>query len=288
MLGEVLFGGGAQGSGAIAENCDGVNELSMASPLPRATRLPLGASLVEVSRLCLGLGSSGCGSTSMQGRLPPAEVADFLVHAFERGVTWWDTSDDYGSQPHVRAACARVGRSRVQITTKSHAPDAATLRSSLDASLRELGTDYVDIFLLHEVDSPHDLVRRDSAIHALTDLRKEGRARLVGLSTHNIDVLERVAGDARFDVVLTNYNMAGVHMDADHGDYARALQRAFEAGQGVAVMKTLGEGILAPRYSEAVRHNLALDFVHGVLVGVKSLEETRRACDEWEEFLDGP
>lgn len=224
----------------------------------------------------------------MQGRLPLERVADFLVAAFERGVTWWDTSDDYGSQPHVRAACARVGRARVQITTKSHAADAQTLMASLDANLRELGTDYVDVFLLHEIDSPEDLARRASAVDALRRLQATGRARLVGLSTHNIDVLEMAAGDPRFDVLLTNYNVAGVHMDAGHDDYARALRRAFDAGQGTAVMKTLGEGVLAPRYSEAVCHNLALDFVHGVLIGVKSLEETRRACDEWEEFRNKP
>lgn len=224
----------------------------------------------------------------MQGRLSHDRVADFLEAAFERGVTWWDTSDDYGSQPHVRAACARIGRERVQITTKSHAADEPTLTASLDASLRQLGTDYVDVFLLHEIDSPDELARRASAVDGLGRLRASGRARLVGLSTHSIDVLEMVAGDLRFDVLLTNYNVAGVHMDADPRDYARALRRAFEAGQGVAVMKTLGEGVLAPRYSEAVRHNLALDFVHGVLIGVTSLEETRRACDEWKEFRERP
>lgn len=224
----------------------------------------------------------------MQGRQPVERVAAFLEAAFARGITWWDTSDDYGSQPHVREACARVGREQVQITTKSHAADGDTLRASLARSLRELGTSYVDVFLLHEVDSLDDLAARAGAVAALGHLRAEGRARLVGLSTHSIDVLEQVAGDRRFDVLLTNFNVAGVHMDADHRDYERALRRAADAGQGTAVMKTLGEGVLVSRYDEAIRHNLGLDFVHGVLVGVTSLEEAMRAADAWRDFLDAP
>lgn len=247
----------------------------------RSRRVRLGDTGVEVSRLCFGLGSSGCGSTSKQGRLPHPEVAQFVGHAVERGVTWFDTSDDYGSEPHLRAALADLARHRVQITTKSHAVDGDALEASLRGSLARLGTDYVDVFLLHEVDSLDDLARRDAALTHLERLRSGGQVRAVGLSTHNIDVLEQVAGDRRLDVLLTNFNVAGVHMDADIADYATALRRAYAARQGVAVMKTLGEGVLAARYGEALRHNLSLDFVHGVLVGVCSRHEVDAACDVW-------
>ena len=255
-----------------------------AIPDVRASRLELGRTGVDVSRLCLGLGSSGNGSTSMQGRLPHAEVAAFLLAAYAEGVTWWDTSDDYGSHPHIREALRHVGRDRIQITTKSHAADGVTLRHSLASSLRELGTPYVDVFLLHEIDSPEDLERRACAIEELRVLKHEGLVRAVGLSTHNIDALEVAAEDPRFDVLMTNYNVATVHMDADPVDYARALRRAVRCGQGVALMKTLGEGVLADRYDEAVLHNLSLPFAHGVLLGIRSLEETVRACGVWRRF----
>lgn len=251
----------------------------------RASRVRLGLGGVEASRLCLGLGSSGCGGTSMQGKRPPSEVAEFLVAAFEQGVTWWDTSDDYGTHPHVRTALCHVPAERVQITTKSHAADAAALRKSLESSLRAIGRDYVDVFLLHEVDSLDDMVSRSAAAEALVRLRQEGKARMVGLSTHNIDVLERAAEDPRFELILTNFNVAGVHMDADPADYARALRRAAASGQAVAVMKTLGEGVLAAeRYDEAVWHNLKLDFAHGVLVGVTSMRQVEKICALWHDF----
>lgn len=220
----------------------------------------------------------------MQGRLEPIEVADFLVEAFGLGVTWWDTSDDYGSHPHVREALRRLPRSRIQITTKSHAVGATPLRASLQASLREMGVDYVDVFLLHEIDSLDDLKQRTESSGALAALRAEGLIRAGGLSTHNIDVLEAAAGDPRFDVLLTNYNVAGVHMDASHADYGAALQRACRAGQGTAVMKTLGEGVLVDRYDEALAHNFGLEFAHGVLVGIRSTAEMRQACAAWRRF----
>ncbi|MBM3462646.1 MAG: aldo/keto reductase [Armatimonadetes bacterium] len=245
-------------------------------------RVRLGTRGPEVSRLCFGLGSSGCGSHSLQSRRPPEEIAAFLLEGISEGVTWWDTSDDYGTHRHIAHALRAVDRAAVQITTKTRAGTRRGARASLEKSLRELGTDYVDVFLMHEVDSHQDLEARGGALEALASLREDGLAGAVGLSTHAIEVLERVAGDPRLDVLLTNYNFAGVHMDADIRDYERALIRAFEAGQGVAVMKTLGEGVLADRLRETLSHNLAQPFIHAVLVGVKSRYEAAAAIAAWQ------
>lgn len=247
----------------------------------RAQRVILGDSGVQISRLGFGLGSSGCGAESMQARQAPAEVAAWLRDGVGRGVTWWDTSDNYGSHPHVAEALRAVPRAAVQIATKSFAATATELRESVARSRRELGVDVIDLLLLHEIDSLQDLEARAGAIEALRHLRDEGTIGAGGLSTHAIDVLEAAAGDPRVSIVLTNYNFAGVHMDADVRDYERALQRAFAAGQGVCVMKTLGEGVLADRLETALRHNLAQPFIHGVLVGVTSAAQVERAAGVW-------
>lgn len=274
-------------AGLVADGgCGSVAEGSAADI--RAGRLLLGRGGIDISRLCLGLGSSGGGGPSVQARLREAKVADFLQAGYAAGATWWDTSDDYGTHAHVREALRQFGQDSIQITTKSHATGATQLRHRLNTSLRELGRETIDVFLLHEVDSLDDLERRAGAVAELGCLRAEGKARAVGLSTHNIDVVERVSGDRRFDVLMTNYNVAGVHMDADAAHYERALRRAASAGQGVVVMKTLGEGALAvSRYEEALLHNLRLDFAHGVVVGVKSIHEVRRACSVWQAFRLG-
>ena len=253
-----------------------------------ARDVDLGRSGVRVSRLCFGLGSSGCGTDSMQGHLAIDLVASFLEAGTRRHVTWWDTSDDYGSHPHVAEAVRRVGREKVQITSKTHAGTARSVRDSVSRTLDELAVGYVDILLLHEVDSLSALQARREGLQELHRLREAGWVRAVGLSTHSIDVLEASVGDRALQVLLTNFNFAGVHMDAPIADYERALRAAHEAGQGVALMKTLGEGVLAPQLDRALRHNLEQEFVHGVLVGVVSQEQAEAAACIWDRVCAAP
>lgn len=249
--------------------------------MSRHPRTTLGRTGVEVSRLCLGLGSSGCGNDSIQARRPHEEVAELLALGHALGATWWDTSDDYGTHAHVRHALRRVPRHEVQITTKTHASTARGARESVRQSLAEMGVDRVEVLLMHEVDTVDDLAERREALCELHRLRRDGIIGAVGLSTHAIDVLERVAGDAEVDVLLTNYNLAGDHMDADLRDYEAAMMRAHAAGQAVCVMKTVGEGRLAHRVEDCLRHNLSRAWIHGVLIGVKSCDEVQAAARIW-------
>lgn len=260
------------------------------SPLldPRVERVRLGRTRVETSRLCLGLGSSGRGHDSMQARLPLTVVAEFLLTALQHDITWWDTSDNYGSHAHVRHALAQVDRRRVQVTSKTYARTPREAEASLHAILAEIGIDYLDVLLLHEVDSVAELEDARSTLRHLARLKADGRIGAVGLSTHCIDVLERAAGDADVEVILTNYNFKGIHMDADRADYEKALEAAFDAGQGVCAMKTLGEGALASCVREALRHNLSRPWLHGVLMGVTSLDEVLASAAIWREFRANP
>lgn len=223
----------------------------------------------------------------MQARLPCPLVADFLLAALDHGVTWWDTSDNYGSHPHVRTALGQVERSRVQVTSKTHARSAADAEESLRQTLCELDISYLDVLLLHEVDSVAEFHQARPALKRLSLLRDLGLVGAIGLSTHSVDVLELLPGDDHVEIILTNYNHRGIHMDADGTDYERILQAAFASGQGVCAMKTLGEGALRDCARESIHHNLSRPWLHGVLVGVTSLAEALAAADIWRQFRHG-
>ena len=105
------------------------------------TRVMLGRAGLTVSTLCLG--------TDMGGSV--ATGARLLTRAYDLGVTFWDTSDDYGTHPHVARALREVGRDGVVVTTKTYATTAVGARRSVTKALRELGVEAVDIFLLHAV-----------------------------------------------------------------------------------------------------------------------------------------
>lgn len=235
--------------------------------------VPLGRTGLLVSRLCIGTGTTTFDSESAQSKLPVAHFGGVLLHAHRRGITFWDTSDNYGTHAHVAWALAQLPRDQVQITSKTYAETAADARASLMNTLRELGTDHIDLLLLHEPDSPEELEARLGALHELRKAKEEGLVRAVGLSTHAILTLERVAGDPAIDVILTNFNLAEVHMDAGLHDYTKALEAAHAAGQGVLTMKTLGEGKLAHRRHEAIPYSLTRPFIDSVVVGMLSIEE---------------
>ena len=113
-------------------------------------RVLLGKTGIEVSQLCIGTGTRGWSGESDQTRkLGTKGLADLLVYAYERGINFIDTADQYGSHPHVREASKRIGREKLIVTTKTCATDAQMMRSELDRFRSELGTDYLDVVLLH-------------------------------------------------------------------------------------------------------------------------------------------
>jgi len=236
-------------------------------------RVPLGATGLTVSRLALGTGTTGFNCQSAQSRQPVSEYATLLKRAHALGITFWDTSDDYGTYPHVRAALQGMDRSEVVITSKTWALSARDARQSVVQALDELGTDYLDVFLMHEVDSPEELGRRMEALEELHRCKEAGMVRAVGLSTHAILTLEAVVGHPLIEVVMTNYNKANLHMDANLKDYSKALEEARAAGQGTYVMKTLAEGKLAHDVEDAVRFNLSKPWIDSVTVGVRFMNE---------------
>ena len=108
------------------------------------TQVELGRTGLIVSTLCFGTGY-------LSGSVTPG--ARLLARAYDLGVTFWDTSDDYGTHPHVAKALKEVGRDRIVVATKTYASTAAAARRAVAKALRELRVETLDIFLLHAVDS---------------------------------------------------------------------------------------------------------------------------------------
>ncbi|MBI6546207.1 MAG: aldo/keto reductase, partial [Cyanobacteria bacterium NC_groundwater_1444_Ag_S-0.65um_54_12] len=199
-----------------------------------------------------------------------------LRSAWELGISWWDTSNDYGTHQHVRFGLQGIDRWQLQISTKSHAESCHAARRDLELALAELGVEFIDLYFLHEVDSPRELKNRLSAYRALKLAQAQGLVRAVGLSTHNIDTLEACLNWEEFDVIMTNFNRHEDHMDAGLQHYTAALSAHHAAGRGVTVMKAVGEGRLAAMATESIAWNLGCSFVDAVLVGMDKLAEVRQ------------
>lgn len=251
-------------------------------------QIPLGKTGLTVSRLCFGTGTTTYDAESAQSKLPVETFGAALVRGYELGINFWDTSDNYNTHPHIAWALRHVGRENVVITTKTYARTAEAARRGVARAIEELETDHLDIVLLHEPDSPEELEARWEALLALQEAKREGLVRAVGLSTHAILTLEKVAGMPEIDMILTNFNFANEHMDANIKDYRAAMQLAATSGQGVVAMKTLAEGKLAHRRHEAIPYNLAQPFIHSVVLGMMDVPQVEDCVAIAGSYLTNP
>ncbi|MBM3459135.1 MAG: aldo/keto reductase [Armatimonadetes bacterium] len=240
-----------------------------------------GSTGIEVSRLCLGTGH-------VRGAYPvPADGGRLLEEALENGVTFWDTAEGYGSHPHVGAALRRVERSRVVIQTKTPEREHAAAAAKVDAYLQELGTDYLDVLLLHGVNSPRDLEVRAGALQALVEAKQAGKVRAVGCSTHIYTgpVMDAVTACPAIEVILATVNKGGIMLEGSIVDPApdaprvpaeprmdqhiEQVRAAFAAGKGISIMKIIGQR-KAPEaeWEEWITWGYEFPYAHSVNLGI--------------------
>lgn len=227
-------------------------------------KVDLGATGLSVSRLSLGT------DTGIKGDAG----ARLLQRAFELGVSFWDTDESYGTQPCIGEALKGLDRSQVVLAAKTYERDREGARRSLERSLREMDTDYIDIFLLHAIDSVHQFERHSGALETLLEAKEKGLIRAVGLSTHSVETARMVPEVPEIEVVLAVLNRTGGRIRGGSREgMEEALRRAYEAGKGVYLMKVLDRGRLASDLESALGYALGLPYVHSVCVGMRSIEE---------------
>jgi aryl-alcohol dehydrogenase-like predicted oxidoreductase len=241
---------------------------------PPMERVELGRSGLKVSRLAFGTGYLDA---------PLGAGARLLLEAHALGINFWDTSDDYGTHPHVRRALREVGRGDVVIASKTYAATAVGARRSVTRALREIGVDTIDLFLLHAVDTVQELATKQAALEALVQARDTGLLRAVGVSSHSRAVLRRLLGLADVDVALVVVNRTGAWMkDATPRQMRPVIRDLYRSGRGVYGMKALGSGeITGARVSPALRWAFRFPWIHSLCIGMTSTEELRANVALW-------
>src|SRR2546422_6977567 len=112
-------------------------------------KVTLGRTGVQTSRLAMGTGTVGVGHHSHQTDLGVGGLSKLLLNGYDNGLRFFDSAHSYGSHPYVAQSLKHVDRSKVTVLTKSWARDPNEMRADLDRFRRELGTEYIDVFLMH-------------------------------------------------------------------------------------------------------------------------------------------
>ena len=221
----------------------------------------------------MGTGTVGSGHHSNQSALGVKGLSDLLLHGHDQGLHFFDAADSYGTHPHVAEALKHLQRDKVTVLTKTWARDPATARADLDRFRRELGTDYLDICLMHCLTEADWTTRYRGVMDVFEDAKQKGVIRAHGCSCHSIEALRAAAKSPWVEVDLARINPIGSHMDSDPATVVGVLREMKASGKAVVGMKILGQGDLAGRQDEAIKYALSLGVLDAFTIGAESIQQ---------------
>src|SRR6266566_3727001 len=233
----------------------------------------LGDTAIRTSRLAMGTGTVGVGHHSNQTALGLKGLSELLLNGYDHGLRFFDAADSYGSHPHVAEALKHIQRDRVTVLTKTWARDPATARADLDRFRKELGTDYLDIRLMHCLTEGDWTERYRGVMDVFSEAKQKGIIRAHGCSCHSIEALRAAAKSPWVEVDLARINPIGSHTDAEPATVVGVLREMRTAGKGVIGMKILGQGDMRNRQDEALKYALSLDVLDAFTIGAESRAE---------------
>ena len=238
-----------------------------------ADTVTIGKTGIQTSRLAMGTGTVGSGHHSHQTDLGVAGLSALLLNGHDNGLRFFDAADSYGSHPHVAEALKHVPRDKVTVLSKTWARDPATARADLDRFRKELGTEYLDICLMHCVTEGDWTERYRAVMDVLSEAKEKGVIRAHGCSCHSIEALRAAARSPWVEVDLVRINPIGSHMDADPETVVSVIRDMKAAGKGIIGMKILGQGDMRGRQDEAIKYALSLGLMDAFTIGAESKAE---------------
>src|SRR5581483_771010 len=168
-------------------------EQTLGQKFSASDTVTLGSTGIKTSRLAMGTGTVGVEHHSHQTALGIQGLSDLLLNGYDHGLRFFDAADSYGSHPHVAEALKHVPRDKVTVLSKSWARDANGMRADLDRFRKELGTDYLDVCLMHCVTEADWTDRFRAAMDVLSEAKQKGIIRAHGCSCHSIEALRAAA-----------------------------------------------------------------------------------------------
>ena len=219
----------------------------------------LGRSGLKISRL-------GFGGIPIQ-RIDAAQSQELMNAVRAAGINYIDTARGYTVSEELIGQAIEGHRSEFVLATKSMARDKASMAADIDISLKNLRTDYIDLYQIHNC-PPEQLeyvCSPDGALAALQEAKAAGKIKHIGLTTHSLDTF-RLALDLDWvETIMFPYNIVENQAEA-------LMAQAKERNIGFIVMKPLAGGAI-DNGSLALRYICANPNVTVVIPGMYSVDE---------------
>lgn len=178
----------------------------------------LGNTDIEVSKLCVGCMSFGKTGTMHDWTLDEEQTEGVVKHALDLGINFFDTANGYSagtSEEYLgRALRKNISRDKIVIASKVYFNpgrlSSEAIHREIDGTLRRLGTDYLDLYIIHRFDYDTPI---EETMEALNDLVKQGKVRAIGASAmygyqfYNMQLCAHDHGWAQFQTMENHYNL---------------------------------------------------------------------------------
>jgi len=199
---------------------------------------PLGKTGAEIS--ILGLGGEGILRTYDEEE----KAVPLIRRALDLGITYFESARAYASSESYYGMALQERRKEIFLASKSHERGGEGALKQLEATLKNMKTDFLDLWMIHDVRSPKDVEQifgPRGAIKAFEAAKRNKLVRFIGITGHrNPTLLSRTIDLFPFDVVLMPVNPAEPHYWSFLGE---TLPRALDKGMGILGMKTLSRGV---------------------------------------------
>ena len=212
-------------------------------------------------------------------RLESSLAERIVSHAFEKGITFFDTANAYRDSEEKMGRAFAGMRNKVVIATKTMRRDGPGALEQLELSLKRLQTDYIDLFQLHQVAQENvwqTITAPGGALEVLQKAKEAGKIRFLGVTSHSRPMAIKLIQTGLFSTVQFPFNFIEEAASADLHPEARRL------GMGILVMKPFAGGVID---NATVAFKFLRQFPDAIpLPGFDSLE----AVDEVVSFYETP
>jgi len=174
-------------------------------------------------------------------RFPKEDSVKVLRHAFERGITFYDTANAYRDSEEKIGIAFSGMREKVVLATKTLMRGAQNATAHLENSLRMLKTDYLDLYQLHQIAQEKDWLEvtgPGGALEAVLKAKAAGKVRHIGVTSHNLQMALKMVRSGLFDTIQFPFNLI------EEGAKDELLAESKEKGMGFIVMKPFGGGVI--------------------------------------------
>ncbi|MFC1495253.1 aldo/keto reductase [Thermodesulfobacteriota bacterium] len=197
----------------------------------------LGNTGLEVTRL-------GFGGIPIQ-RLDEEQAVEVVLHALEAGMDFIDTSRMYTTSERRIGKALKQTDKKAVLATKSMNRFSDGIQKDIEVSMKNLQTDYIDLYQCHAVSNEDEyerITRSGGALEGLIKAREQGLIGHIGITGHSLDILEKIIDDGLFETIMVCLSFL------EPAAREKIIPKALEKNIGILAMKPFSGGVIdAPK-----------------------------------------